>query len=191
MATDVSICSNALLMLGAKSINSLVESSDGNADRVRLAANLWPAVRDQLLRDHPWNCAIKRDVLAPDGTAPAFDWSARFRLPSDFLRLLSVGEDGAEEPYKLDAGFILADTDALAIRYVFRNDDVGSWDAGMVQVATLRMAAAMAYAVTQSASLADAMEQKAERAFKRAKSVDGQEDMAEMVGDPRQTRSRY
>ena len=76
-----SICSNALLMLGAQTVAS---TSDGT-DRSTLAANLYESARDSVLRSHPWNCATKRVVLAPDSAAPAFGYAAQFALPSDFL----------------------------------------------------------------------------------------------------------
>ena len=61
MATAVSICSNALLMLGDNPINSFDESATpGGLDRARIADNLWPSTRNSILRSHPWNCAIKR-----------------------------------------------------------------------------------------------------------------------------------
>ena len=98
-ATEVSICSNALLMLGGQPINDLSE----NSDRARLASNLWPAVRNYVLRRHPWNCAVKRVALAPDLTPPAFDWAFQFTLPPDFMRVLAVGEAGARPTSKLRA----------------------------------------------------------------------------------------
>ncbi|MEK9796979.1 MAG: hypothetical protein VW713_09580, partial [Alphaproteobacteria bacterium] len=88
----VSICSNALLLLGDAPISSFDEDND----RTRLVANLYSAKRDRVLRAHPWNCATKREVLSPDATAPAFDWANRFLLPGDWLRTLSVGLAGEE-----------------------------------------------------------------------------------------------
>ena len=98
MTTPVSIASNALLMLGDKPIASFLEESD----RARLASNLWPQVRDSVLRSHPWNCAIKRVTLSPDETAPAFDWSYAFSLPGDFIKALSVGNMGAEGEFRIE-----------------------------------------------------------------------------------------
>lgn len=191
MASEVSVCSNALLMLGAKPISSLVPGGEGNADRVQLAANLWPSVRDDLLRAHPWNCAVKRRILSPDATAPAFGFSSRFLLPEDWLRTLQVGEEGDAIDFRAEGRYLLADGTVLPLVYVFRNEDVSSWDTSLVQVATARMAAAMAYAVTQSASLAEGMERKAEMAFKRAKAEDGQDEPPYTLGDFRQTGSRF
>src|SRR3546814_19099578 len=74
MTTEVSICSNALLRLGADPINSFDEADNfgSNIERARLCANLWPNVRRQVIRSHPWNCATTRVVLSPDAAAPAF-----------------------------------------------------------------------------------------------------------------------
>jgi hypothetical protein len=70
-ASRVSICSNALLLLGGKTINALDEDND----RARLASNLFEPVRNYVLRRHPWNCAVKRVTLSPDVDTPAFDWA--------------------------------------------------------------------------------------------------------------------
>lgn len=190
MATDVSICSNALLMLGAKPINALVSGSEGNADRVTLASNLWPQIRDKLLRSHPWGCATAEVLLAPDAVPPVIDYSARFLLPSDVLRILQVGEEGVPIDYKRRGRYLLADETVLPLVYVYRNEDVGLWDSALVDVATLQMAAAMAYAVTQSASLRDQFRAEAEYALKQAKAIDGQDEPPQTMGDFRQTMAR-
>jgi hypothetical protein len=174
-ATDVSICSNALLLLGQSSINDLSESS--------LAANLWPLIREALLRSHPWNAAITRRLLAPDPVAPEFDWSYRFLLPENWMRTLQVGERGREIDYLAEGRYLLANVDMLPLRYVFANEDVASWDSLLVNAATYSMAAAMAYPVTASVSMADKMEQKVLGAMREARTTDGQDDPPQTLGD--------
>ncbi|MFO0255380.1 MAG: hypothetical protein ACK52V_14805 [Betaproteobacteria bacterium] len=174
-ATDVSICSNALLLLGQSSINDLSESS--------LAANLWPQVRETVLRSHPWNCAVRRRVLAPDATPPEFDWGYRFLLPEDWLRTLQVGERGREIDFQAEGRYLLADVDALYLRYIAANEDVASWDPLLVNAATYGMAAALAYPVTSSASLAQTMEGKLQQALAQARTVDGQDEPPQTLGD--------
>ena len=186
-ATDVSICSNALLMLGAQPINALTEAND----RARLASNLYPAVRDAVLRAHPWNCCISRVVLSPDATAPAFDWSFQFTLPGDFIKALAVGELGAEREFRLEGRKILSNDDPCYLKYVASNENPATWDGGLVHVVTLQMAAAMAYPITQSASLRDSLRDEAGRALRAAKSVDGQDDTGETFGDFRLARARF
>lgn len=175
-ATAVSICSNALLMLGAQTINDLNE----NNDRARLCSNLYEVVRDDMLRSHPWNCAIKRIQLAPDATPPAFGYSARFTLPGDWLRTLSV--DGVSD-YQVESRGILCNANALNLRYVYRNTIESTWDASLVKIVTLAMAARIAYAITQSTSMEQSRMQELDYELRKARAVDGQEDPPETFGD--------
>lgn len=186
-ATDVSICSNALLLLGAQPINDFNEEND----RTRLAANLFPYTRDAILRAHPWNCAVKRLILAPEVATPAFDYSKQFLLPSDWLRLLQVGETGGELDYRIESGRVLADIDALPILFIFRNEVVSSWDQVLVDVMTHAMAHRMAYAITKSTSMEEARLREFEMIYKRAKGVDGLENPPETLGDYPLLRSRH
>jgi len=187
MATKVSICSNALLILGAQTINALTE----NSDRARLASNLYDATRDDLLRSHPWNCAVKRVVLAPDVDEPAFDYGNQFSLPGDWLRTLSVGPDGFEVDYRVEGEKILATGTSLALRYIFRNDNEATWDALLVTAMELKMAAKMCYAITKSASMTELTEKKLEAHMRMARSVDAQDDPAQTLGDERLLSARF
>lgn len=187
MATGVSICSNALLMLGAQTINDFNEP----VDRAKIAANLYPTIRDDLLRSHPWNCTIKRALLAPDATPPAFGYDNQFELPADFLRALEVGQSGYQIDYLVEGRSILANATSVELRYVYLNPVENTWDAGLVALLTLAMAAAMAYPITQSAALQATMEQKLVMAKKVARAVDGQEDPPQTLGDERLYASRF
>lgn len=187
MATRVSICSNALLLLGAKTINSL----DEGTDRASLASNLYDSVRDSLLRSHPWNCAVKRVILAPDTETPAFDYTAQFTLPGDWLKTISVGPDGYEVDYKHESGKILANGTSLALRYISRNDNESTWDSMLVHAMELKMAAEMAYPITGSASMADLMNGKLLQHLKAARAVDGQDDPPQTLGDFRLLNARF
>ena len=178
-ATAVSICSNALLLLGDRPISSFTEDQD----RARLASNLWEQTRDHILRSHPWNCAIKREALSPDVTGPAFDWSYQYTLPADFLKALSIGESGREGEFRIEGRKLLCDDNPCYLRYIFRNENPGTWDAMLVEVMTAEMAHRMAYGITQSASMVDVMAQKAGQLMRRARSVDGQDDTPEQLGD--------
>lgn len=180
MASAVSICSNALLRLGDNSINSL----DEDTKSAKLAANLWPTVRDDVLRGHPWNCAKARVILAPDATSPAFGYSARFLLPGDYLRVLGNGDyDSDEFEYEIEGRFILCDASVLKLRYICRNESVASWDAMLVSVMEKAMQAAMCYAITKSTSKEQTDQQAFLFAIKQARAVDGQEETPPAVGD--------
>jgi hypothetical protein len=174
-ATDVSICSNALLMLGDGPIADFTTVND----RTRLCANLFPQVRDAVLRSHPWNCAVARVALAPDAVTPAavaIDWAFQFSLPDDWLRTLRVGAQGQEDPHLSEGRKILSDANPLYLRYIFRNEIVASWDAMLVHGVSLLMKAALAYPITKSTSLATASLDDAINYMKTCRAVDGQDD---------------
>jgi hypothetical protein len=174
-ATQVSICSNALLMLGSQTIAAI----DEDTPRASLAANLYDSARDMVLRSHPWNCATKRVVLAPDVPAP------------DFLRIVEVGDYNEDIDYKLESGKILASGTVLNLRYVWRNQVESSWDAMLVHAMELQMSALMAYPITMSAAKEQLQLEKLERFMKRCRAVDGQDDPAQQLGDERLLTARF
>lgn len=186
-ATPVSICSNALLRLGDKTISSFEDGTD----RAVLASNLWPDARDYVLRRHPWNCAIKREVLAPDAVAPAFGWQYQFQLPADWLRTIQVGEDGERQPYKIEGRKILMDSNVLKLVYVFRNDNPATWDALLVEAMTRVMRALFAYPSTQSGSMEQLAEAELVPLLKEARATDGQEDFPDALDDSPLLQARF
>ena len=187
--SKVTIVSSALVRLGEVSISSFTEKT-----KIDPLANLYYVQRDALLRSHPWNCAVKRKILAAK-VAPAIpeqvDYANTFALPSDFLRLLSVGNYGEEPDYKIEGREILCDETALRIRYIYRNEDESTWDTMLIEAMQLAMIAAMAYAVTQSTSKEQAAYAALSTYLKMARAVDGQEDPPEFVGDHFLLNSRF
>lgn len=178
MATQVEISSNALLMLGAQAISSLTEDTD----RARLVNSLYGMVRDDLLRNHPWNSCIRRVSLAPEATPPAFGYPYAFVLPTDWLRTLAVGEDDDEVDYRHEGGRILSHENPLLLRYV-ANRPESFWDAGLVQCMTLALSARLAYPITLSSAREELAIRSFEIALKRAKAIDGQDDPPQTFGN--------
>lgn len=175
MASDVSICSAALSLLGDKPIASLTEP---NRTAATLCANIYPLAREDVLRSHPWNCLGARVILSPLSAAPPFEWGYQFTKPGDLLRVITVGYDGQPEEYRFEGGLILARSSVLRLHYL-ANKAEGFWDSMLVDVMVKRMAKDLAYPITKSASLAEGMAQNYEIALRRAKSVDGQENPPE------------
>ena len=177
--SDVQICSNALLMVGGNAISSFNEEGAG----ATLSANLWPLVRDAVLRSHPWNCATKRVALAPESTTPGYDWSYQFVLPGGWLRTLSVGKRGETPEYEMENGRILMNEAVCYLRYVWSLEDVTKYDSLLTLALTAGMAANLAYPITKSQSQQDAMVRLYEFHLKKARTINGLEDPTEDVGD--------
>jgi len=89
MASKVQICNEALQNIGARYITSLEEDTT-EAIECNLRFN---SAKRALLEMHPWNFAMKRVALNANLSAPAFNYSYEFNLPSDFLWLYMTKEE--------------------------------------------------------------------------------------------------
>lgn len=79
--TGVSICSDALILLGAKPISSF---NDGT-DESNTCDRLYSDVRDMTLSLYPWSFAYKKVQLSRLITTPTTEWRYEFQLPGDRL----------------------------------------------------------------------------------------------------------
>lgn len=170
-------------MLGDSPIASFSESdSPTSIKRAQIVANQWPQVRDYVLRAKTWNCCKKRALLAPLVGAPAYGYTARFQKPGDWLRTIQVGYDYERWDFRDEGGVILCSTSALPLLYVFRNENVATYDTMLVDVLTLAMASRICYAITKSAAQQKNQADMLREAWVRAGAVDGQDDGPEDIG---------
>lgn len=173
MTTNITIANNALAMLGDDPISDFNEGSV----RSSLVRDMYDNVLLSTLRALPWNCAMRRVVLSPSVGAPAFGFTYKFNLPSDWVRTLSINEKQDIINFKVEGRTILTDVDTLQLRYVFKNEDAATYDAGLVDVLTFKLAAALAYPITKSTTQVQLMEQKAAEAMRVAKGIDAVEEV--------------
>jgi len=154
MASDVEIANRALSKLGDKTIVSLTEDSNS----ARAINECYVLVRKNEIRRHPWHFAKKRALLAASATAPAFDFSYAYPLPSDCLRVLmphpesdSVQYDGKVD-WKLEGRSILSDqAGPLKITYLADVTDSEQFDSAFVDTFAARLAAEVSMRLTGSA----------------------------------------
>lgn len=184
MASEVSICSAALLRLADHPINVL----DDQSDRAILCTNLYAQARDFIIRRHTWNSCIKRVTLAPTVDAPPFDWTYQFLLPPDCLRVLSVGlKDDGLVPWHVEGSasgrVVMSDDNPCYLRYVFQNTDPATWDPGLVEAVTDYLCELLAYPITKSATVMELMAAKKDRDGRVSRAIDGQEDTGETSTD--------
>jgi hypothetical protein len=79
--TGISICSDALIMLGSKAISSFNDGTDESSSCDRL----YPDIRDSALVMYPWSFATKKIKLARLVTTPTSVWRYEYQLPGDKL----------------------------------------------------------------------------------------------------------
>ena len=79
--TALSICSDALLMLGAKPISSF----DEGTDEASVANRLYPDIKDQAILMYPWSFSYKKVSIARLISTPINEYRYEYQLPGDRL----------------------------------------------------------------------------------------------------------
>lgn len=79
--TKLSICSDALIMLGASPLSSF---SDGT-DEAQVADRLYDDVRDTLIMQYPYSWTIQKTKIARLADTPINEWKYKYQLPGDML----------------------------------------------------------------------------------------------------------
>lgn len=176
MASVIQVCNRALTKLGAARIVSI----DDDVKAARALKSAFDDVRDDELRGHRWQFAMRRITLAALSTAPAFGYAYQYQVPPDFLRLDMVDDRfpdavmdnyiGAETlDYALEGNLILTDIAApLKLRYVAQITDPTAWDANFREALACRLAAELAEDLTQSNQKRQLAWQEYDRAIRQA-----------------------
>lgn len=84
--TAIDICSKALLLTGANSIQSF---DDGTRES-SVCSSIYETVRDTLLSNRLWSFSIRQLDLARLNETPLRDWKYVFALPAQILRVKKV-----------------------------------------------------------------------------------------------------
>ncbi len=177
MASDVGICNRALQKLGARRITSLGQDHV-NARACNIA---FEPVRDALLREHPWNFAIKLASLAVAGTDPIFGRNRSFQLPTDYLRLLSKFPEDNDNTHdwQIQGKKIHTDDSApLEVRYIAQITDPNEMDALFREALATDLALEMCEELTQSNTKKAALVVQRKVVIGRAKKTNAIENVA-------------
>ena len=170
MATsDVKICNQALIWLGANVITSLGDSSDE-----AVACNaVYEGLRDAVLEEREWTFAISRFEPVALGTDPLWGFDKAFQIPTNVLRVLQVsnaqGSDGTvlsgsrggtgqgrynEIEWLREGDTIVANSvTRIYARAIIRITDPTKFSAAFVQALAARIAMDLAIPITNNRKL--------------------------------------
>tara|TARA_R110000803_G_scaffold29587_2_gene67340 strand:+ start:2003 stop:2587 length:585 start_codon:yes stop_codon:yes gene_type:complete len=173
MASDVDIANSALNNLGASNINALTEDSVA----ARLCNQRYEFVRDSVFRAHPWNCLVRRASLAQNTTAPDWQYTYAFNLPTDpyCLRVLRV--EDLDTDYQVEGRTIASNNSTMKIKYIGRITDPNEYDMLLIECLSARLAADIAYAITNNNALTATMWEMYNQKLSEARFVDATEGM--------------
>lgn len=159
----IDLCNSALQRVGAATILSLEDDSrEARACNVAYDSN-----RRAELRQRRWAFALKRAVLAPDATAPAFDFDNAFTMPSDCLRVLRPNT--ARLDWAIEGRKILTnDGTTLNLRYIADIEDAAQFDPAFYDLLTIALAIDICEPLTQSNTKKDYLDRQYSDALKAA-----------------------
>ncbi len=178
--SSIALCSRALLKIG---VNAIASFDEGTAE-AEITANLFPSTRDALLSAHPWSFATAQTALARLVAEPVADFTDAFQLPSDFLRALSagVGGRGRGVDYRIAERRLHANATDIVLTYIFRPNET-EFPPFFDQVLIARLAAEFCIPMTESTSRSEALNKLADLEFRRAKTIDSQQETSGRIDD--------
>ncbi len=210
MATEVSICNQALTWLGANTIISL----DDETTEARLCKANYADLRDAVLEDRDWSFARKRIQFARLAQDPLYGFSAAFAIPVDVLTVRqatrgpeesqgavsSTGpglsrenlRNGKEQRiiWQIEGETIVCDESAIVGRVTMRQTDPSKFSPGFVQALAARIARELATALTQSSTLETKMHDKYNDSLITSATADGMQGTSNKIRSDALTRVR-
>jgi len=177
MASVVNICNSALNLLGASTISALTDDTKN----ARLCNQRYEPVRNRVFRSHAWNCLHKRVQLAQNTTAPVIEYEYAYALPSDCLRVLKIHNGTTDSiatslDYKLEGRNIVTDLDTIFLIYIALDTDPNNYDTYLRESISHQLAADLAYAITNNATLANNYMTRADERLREARFIDATEN---------------
>lgn len=152
----LTICSDAMILLGAASISSFSEGTD----EAQIADRLYDDIRDTLLMQYPYSWSIKKVKLAQLVDAPVNEWKYQYALPGDMLgnpkaMFITSGVGGSPvNDFEIYGTAVYTNFEEIWIDYQFRPEP-GFFPPYFVNLLKHALAAAFAEPITDQIQKAD------------------------------------
>ncbi len=186
--TKTGVANLAITLFKGNPVTS-IEPPDRGSKTAKAAAQWYDDARREALSETIWDFAIRRVQLSAS-TAPPFGWSAKYQLPSDFIRVATIGDEKnplTGDDYTVEDGFILCNEPApLNVRYVYDVQDIAKFSPKFLIAFVKKYSSYIASAVTGSLNMAAGLSEMAGEDMVNAKGLDAQQSPPIKV-----TRSRW
>ncbi len=195
MATSpTQIVNLALSWLGQNQINAL---TDNQNEAVVMNAN-YLLSRDKVLNDYAWTFAIRRQILSPVATPPAFGFAQQFEIPSDvlyvhrvqrpqnigatlFSQVAEATRGSVNADWVREGQFILAREEVIHCIFVVRITNADLYSPSFIHALAARLAADTALTFTENTKLKDRMEEMYIAKLAEASFSDGRQGRTEKI----------
>lgn len=199
--TALSVCSDALLLLGARPITSFNEGTDS----ANLCDRIYPNLKKSTLQSHPWSFSFKKVQLARTINTPVNEYRYEYTLPSDRLgvirRAYTSTAVGATtfNAWTIQGDKLLTNEETVVVDYQYLPDE-DAMPAYFIQLLQYMMAWHLAEPVTDQASKAQYWQQVAVGSpaennrggyFRTSTTIDGQGNTTQAFEDYSLINVRY
>lgn len=176
VTTKTGVANLTAIILKVEPVTS-IDPADQGSKFARHANRWYDTCRREVLRAHTWNHAEKQAQLAADATDPLFNYSKRYLLPSDYIRLGTLGDpDNPETNYRIKDGYIHCNLSApVDVNYIYDNEDISSWPEDFTMCVVLKMCQRISYSMTGNRTMANEFKADYIEALSDAMGIDGQE----------------
>lgn len=197
----------ALSRLGGS--RNIVHLDTDDTTAAKLCRIHYPHCRDSVLREHPWNFAVRRVALAASATAPQFEYTYAFPLPGDCLKVIRTSWEAngwwsadlswptheLAIPYRIETVYtgtagsqipqkcLLTNESSVSIEYVSKITDPTLFDPMFTEALICRVAMAVCLPLTSDKRQYGDLYATYREAMGLAKTVDAQEGSTREVVD--------
>lgn len=193
MASETSICNQALSWLGAEKIIS-IEDDTVNAG---LCKDNYYNLRDSILQSASWTFATKRYKWIPVLEAPEWGYKFQFLIPSKVLRVVEARDDPfrvnglSDMDWRVEEEYVVCDSQLIYVKCIIRITTVDRFSPLFIQSLAAMLAATLAPTITESNTKAQQMWALFDSFMAKAVPVDGSQGKRDrLVGRSLTTRVR-
>jgi len=180
--SDISICSNALILLGGESISSFQDGTTA----ATISSHLYTTTYHAMLTETRWHFATRTAKLARHTEAPDNGWMYKFQLPVDCMYVVKCS-DKRYEVYERD---IFADHEDILIEYVYpvKEENLPMY---FTKALEYNLAAQFAIPLTGNTSRGEFYASAYQTAVKKARWADASQRPNDAIEDSPYLTSRY
>lgn len=200
--TKLSICSDALIMLGASPLSSFSEGTDA----AQICDRLYDDLKDSLIASYPWSWSFKKVQLARLTSTPVNEWKYQYALPGDRVAGVravyastATGISPIQYGWEIQGETLDTSEETIVVDYQYSPNE-SSLPTYFVQLLKYAIAADIAEAVTDQITKADYFERKAFGSpgenrrggyFRQATTIDGASNSIDAIEDYTLTAVRF
>jgi hypothetical protein len=188
MGSAVSICQQALVLIGAQPIVTL---EDTTTEGIACSTLYEPTVEDELSQ-YRWRFATKIELATASLTAPLTKWGSAYQIPSTCLVLSTVYINGQPidfDRYEDEVWCNATAADEVYIEGIFRVSEA-TWPPFFERLIVYRMAAQLAHSIAAQVDTSDLLDRRAIRHAALARNRDAQGRTATKIDTSRFIRAR-